>query len=306
MESINVVGSGCACRGSGGGGPQRREPRPDHGTRKPTNPFIDGPRRTAGAPARSAPLLSAHGLRHRLAGEAVLDNVGFDLRPGEALGLTGPGAPSDTLGRTALVRMVSGLMPADPGVVLLDNRPLAGPEADPLHDPVSYVAHSAVVTPTFTVAETLRLWARMRGLPGSFRSERHPYAERSSPAERRADLRELVAEALTGAGIEQYAGTPVNRCSPTVLRELSLAVAMLRRPRLLVFDEPTRGLDARGRDRLLETVGRVREGGVAVLYAGRDESEVRQVCRRVGVLDRGRLEVEGRAEERPQLVNAAA
>ncbi|MFG2040410.1 ATP-binding cassette domain-containing protein [Dactylosporangium sp. NPDC048998] len=286
MESINVAGPGCVCK-SAGGGPNRRESRFDHGPRRHTNLFSDGTRRTTGQPAATpGPVLSVRGLRHRLDGETVLDDVAFDVREGEGFGLTGSAALLDTIGRTTIVRMVCGLMPADPGVVLAGGQPVGGTDDDPLDDPAAYVAHSVAVTASLTVGDTVRLWARLLGLPGTLGRER-------------------AMEVLALARIEEHTQTPVGRCPDGVLREMGLAVALLRRPRLLVLDEPTRGLNPRSRERLLETVNRVRGGGTAVLYAGRDVAEVREVCDRIGVLDRGRLVAQGRPEELPRLLTAA-
>jgi len=288
MESINVMGPACAC-GSAGGGQTRRESRFDHGSRKHTNMYTDGGRR---APAGSAvwpePVLSVRGLRCQLDGETVLDDVSFDIAEGAAFGLTGSAgatAPADMLSRTALVRVVCGLRAADRGSVLVGGCPVDGAEGTPLRDAVGYVAHSVASASSMTVTGTVRMWARQLGLAGPLGRER-------------------TAEVLALVRIEAHAAARVDRCPAGVLREMSLAVALLRQPRLLVLDEPMRGINPRGQERLRKTLDRIRGGGTALLYAAANPAEVREVCDRVGVLHHGRLVTRDDVES-PRILTAA-
>lgn len=221
-------------------------------------------------------VLSCTGVRRSFDGHVVVDDIGFDVHAGEAYGLIGPAAS----GKTTTVRLVCGLLDADEGTVLLHGRPINGLDPQAFKESVSYVAQSVVALPSGTLAENLRFWARLLGLPGQLRGER-------------------ITEALALVGLESHSGDGVDRCSGGVLRELSLAVALLHRPGLIVLDEPTRGLDPHSRERLLATLGRLRTTGTAVLYASRDADEVRRLCDRVGVMDRGRLVHDGRFDGVP-------
>jgi len=103
-------------------------------------------------------------------------------------------------------------------------------------------------------------------------------------------------------GLADHADTPVEHCSSGMLRELSLAVALLHRPRLLVLDEPAWGIDAAGGARLLGSLRRLRDRGTALLYATRNAAEAESLCDVVGVLDQGRLVAVGRPVERAMSV----
>lgn len=221
-------------------------------------------------------VLSCRGLRRSFDGQVVADNVWFDVRAGEAYGLIGPGGS----GKTTVVRMVCGLLDADGGAVLLRGRPIDSLDLLALKESVSYVAQSVVTLLSGTVAENLRFWTRLLGIPRLLRNTR-------------------INEALTLVGLESHSGDRVDECAPGVLRELSLAVALLHRPRLIVLDEPTSGLDPDSRERLLITLGRLRDEGMAVLYASRDAAEVRRLCDRVGIMEHGRLIAEGRLDSVP-------
>jgi len=217
------------------------------------------------APARhlrTAPaVLSCRGLRHGFDGHVVVDDVSFDVRAGEVYGLVGPAGS----GKSTTVRLVCGLLEPDDGGVLLGGRPMAHLDRADLRRSVGYVAQSVVTLPSVTVAETAALRARFLGLT-------------------RAECADRTAEALAAVGLARWAEHRVDRCSGGVLRELSLAVTLLARPRLLVLDEPGAGIDQASRDRLIDTLGRLCDGGTAVLYATRHVDEADRLGARVGVL----------------------
>ncbi|MGQ0778157.1 MAG: ABC transporter ATP-binding protein [Pseudonocardiales bacterium] len=219
-------------------------------------------------------VLSCRGLRKSFDEHVVVDDVWFDVQAGEAYGLVGLAGS----GKTTTVRMACGLLGADGGTVALHGRPIDSIDLQSLKESVGYVAQSVVALLSGTVAETLRFWARLLGLS-------------------RQQCGERIAETLALVGLESHSGDRVDRCSSGVLRELSLAVALLHRPRLLVLDEPTMDIDPQSRERLLSTLGRLRNEGTAVLYASRNADEVRRLCDRVGTMDRGRLITEDRFGE---------
>ncbi len=80
-------------------------------------------------------------------------------------------------------------------------------------------------------------------------------------------------------------------------RRLNLAVALLGRPRLLVLDEPTVGVDPQSRAAVLDGLAALRDGGTAILYTSHYMEEVERLCDRVGIMDRGRLLAEGTPDD---------
>jgi ABC-type multidrug transport system ATPase subunit len=224
---------------------------------------------------RDDSVLSCRGLRQRL-DDNLVDDVWFDIQAGEAYGLTGP----DSAARAMIVRVVCGLLGVDRGAVLLRGRPVDELDAQSLRESVGYVAQSVATWPSMTVVDNLRLWARLLGLPLPLRRRR-------------------IAEVLAKVGLDAHSCDLVENCSAGVLRDLSIAVALLHRPRLLVLDEPTEGIDGPSRQRLLATLRRLCDEGMSVLYVSGDTAEVHQLCDRVGVLVRGRLIAEGSPDSVP-------
>lgn len=202
-------------------------------------------------------VLSCQGLCAGADGTAAVDDVWFDVRAGEAYGLVG----AEGAGKSTVLLAVCGLLRVDAGTVLLDGHRLAGPARAEL---VGHAMRDAVVLPSATVLENLRFWARVVG-------------------------HERVAEVVSATGLGEYVDVDVDRCPAGVRRAMGLAVALLPGPRLLVLDELTGGLDRQDAEWLLGSVRRLREHGTSVLYAGCLADDVRSVCDRVGVLDRGRL-----------------
>lgn len=195
-------------------------------------------------------VLSCQGLRAGAGGTALVDDVWFDVRAGEAYGLVGP----EGSGKTTIVLAVCGLLRVDAGTVRLDGS-------------AAHAVRDAAVLPSATVVDNLRFWARVHG-------------------------QDRVAEVVSATGLDEYADVPADRCPAGVRRGIGLAAALLSQPRLLVLDGLTGGLDRSDADWLLAAVRRLREDGTSVLYAGRLADDVRSVCDRVGLLDRGRLTAE--------------
>lgn len=219
-------------------------------------------------------VFTCQGLRKRLGDRLVVDDVGFEVRRGEVYGLLGPHAS----GKTAIIRMVCGLLRPDAGTVLVRGRPVGAMSAREAGEAVGCVPQSVAALPSLTVADNVRFWARLYGVPDGLRRER-------------------AAEVLALVGLDAHAGDPVAACSVGVQRRLGLAVALLHRPDALVLDVPTAGIDARSRQLLLGTLARLRDESVAVLLASRDAQEVARLCDRVGLLDGGRLVGEGRPKD---------
>ncbi|GAA1646772.1 ATP-binding cassette domain-containing protein [Actinoplanes couchii] len=211
-------------------------------------------------------VVRCRGLSYRAEGQAVVDGVSFDIHAGEAFGLFGSDAPA----RSAIVAMVCGLLESGTGSVHLLGTPVERIEPADLPATVGYVARSSVLLSSGTIGENLSLWARIGDLPDSEHQLR-------------------IAGALAQVGLTTRRDDPVARCTTGTLRELSVAVALLHRPRVLVLDEPGTGLTPRGRTRLGATLAGLRDSGVALLCSGAAASDFPGLCRSAARLENGLL-----------------
>jgi ABC-2 type transport system ATP-binding protein len=204
----------------------------------------------------------------------ALREVTCDIPAGEFFGLLGPNGA----GKTTLFKIVSNFVTPDGGSVLVhgvDARVDPG-QVRSLVTPA--VADERSLRWRLTAKENLRLFATLYGVPA-------------------AELDGRVAELLEAVGLHETGTKMVGQFSTGMKQRLLIARALIPRPRVLILDEPTRGLDpllARSfRTFLKEEVGR--RHGCTVLVATHNAEEAFELCDRVGVLDRGRLLVVGEA-----------
>src|SRR5438067_11141582 len=100
-----------------------------------------------------------------------------------------------------------------------------------------------------------------------------------------AALRESVEEVLASVGLSERGDHRVNSCSGGMKRRLNLGCALVHRPRLLLLDEPTTGVDPQSRNHIFEGVRRLNAEGTTVVYTSDYMEEGQAVCRRVGIMD---------------------
>jgi ABC-type multidrug transport system ATPase subunit len=194
--------------------------------------------------------------------------VDLDVREGDRYGLLGPNGS----GKTTLVRMLLGLVYATSGDIEVLGRPIP--------------RHAREVLPQ--IGALIEEPAAYPHLSGRVNLALLDAAGPGGGAARRT-RRQRVDEALEQVGLAGVGRRPVKTYSLGMRQRLGLAAALIRRPRLLVLDEPGNGLDPRGIRDLRELLVRLNEAGVTVFLSSHLLAEVEQLCTRVGVLDDGRL-----------------
>jgi ABC-2 type transport system ATP-binding protein len=223
--------------------------------------------------ATAEPVLRCRDLRRRYGQRLAVDGVGFRVDPGETYGLLGPNGA----GKTTTISMICGLLRRDGGEVTvagasLDRDPAAVKAA------IGYVPQDIALYPDLSGGENLRFWGRMQGLGGR-------------------DLAARVDAVLEVVGLADRARDKVADYSGGMQRRLNIGAGLLHRPRLLVLDEPTVGVDPQSRNAILENVEALGGEGVAVLYTTHYMEEAERLCDRVGIIDQGRLIAEGTRRE---------
>ena len=232
----------------------------------PTRPTDAAPR--DGAPGRRAPILEVERLRKVFGGTTAVDGVSFEVAPGEIVGLLGPNGA----GKTTTINAILGVVSPTSGAIRIDGLDLASRRSEAL-ERTNFAAVYAPLPGNLTVSQNLRVFGLMYGV-----------------RDLEARIEALLAEFDLGA----FRGTRTGVLSSGEQTRVSLAKAMLNRPRLLLLDEPTASLDpATARDlraRIVATAARDAEG---VLWTSHNMGEVEEVCDRVLFLSRGRILLEG-------------
>jgi ABC-2 type transport system ATP-binding protein len=211
-------------------------------------------------------VLRCTGLRKRFGERDAVDGVSFEIGPGECYGLLGPNGA----GKTTTISMICGLVPRDGGEVTVDGFEGGTLEAKAA---VGYVPQDLALYPDLTAAENLTFFGQLYGLGGK-------------------ELRARIADTLELVGLAERGSDRIGTYSGGMKRRANMAAGLLHRPKLLVLDEPTVGVDPQSRNAILETVGRL---GVAVLYTTHYMEEAARLCDRIGIIDEGRLVAEGSA-----------
>ena len=202
--------------------------------------------------------VETRGLGKRYQDLVAVDDLDMEVRHGEVYGFLGPNGA----GKTTTLRMLLGLIRPSTGTVRLLGRP-AGRGA---LDGVGALIEGPSFYPYLSGRRNLQVMAAHAGVD-----------------------RSRVVEALETVELSGRADDRYGTYSLGMKQRLGLAAALLKRPRLLILDEPTNGLDPAGMADMRGTIRELAAGGCTVLLSSHMLGEVEQICDRVGVIARGRL-----------------
>ncbi len=218
-------------------------------------------------------VLECRGLRKSYVGRVAVDGVTFHIAEGETYGLLGPNGA----GKTTTISMICGLLEADDGEVLVGGEPMTPSSVD-VKAQIGLVPQDLAIYPDLSARENLGFFARLYGMDGKTRRAR-------------------IAEVLEITSLADRADDAAKEFSGGMKRRLNIAIGLLHRPRLLVLDEPTAGVDPQSRNAILENVAQLSAEGLAVLYTTHYMEEAERLCDRVGIIDLGKLKAEGNRRE---------
>lgn len=214
-------------------------------------------------------MLDVRGVSKSFAALQAVNNVSFQVQGGEIYGLLGPNGA----GKTTTISMISGLLRPDAGRVVVGG-------ADVWNEPKKAKALMGVAPQELAIyeelsaRENLEFWGQLAGLS-------------------RGDARRRASELLEILALADRAKDPVKSYSGGMKRRINIGCALLHRPKLLLLDEPTVGIDPQARSNILELVRTLSKDGAAILYTTHYLEEAEMLCQRIGIIDRGQLLAEG-------------
>ena len=213
----------------------------------------------------------------------AVDGVTFDVRPGEVFGLLGPNGA----GKTTVIRVITGLLNAVSGGARVFGFDVSR-DTMRVRQLIGYVPQQLSVDAGLSGWENVWLFARLFDVPRRERAQR-------------------IDEALGVVGLQEASSRLAATYSGGMIRRLELAQALVNRPRLLILDEPTIGLDPLARAGVWERVGVLRhELGMSVLLTTHYMEEADELCHRIAVMHRGTIRAEGTPQELKDQVSAGA
>ncbi|MDI9470577.1 MAG: ABC transporter ATP-binding protein [Bacillota bacterium] len=207
--------------------------------------------------------LELRGLTKRFGKRIVVDELDLDVRAGEILGFLGPNGA----GKTTTIKMTLGFLFEDAGTITIDGYDLRKNYERALSS-VGGIVENPEMYVQLSGRQNLELYARLHGIRDRAR----------------------IDEVIRLVGMEQRIDEKVRKYSLGMKQRTGLALAIVHRPRLLILDEPTNGLDPAGIRHLRDILKRLaHEEGVAILVSSHLLSEMQLMCDRVAIIDQGRL-----------------
>jgi spermidine/putrescine transport system ATP-binding protein len=216
-------------------------------------------------PPMESPAVELRAVSRRIGGHTVLDRVDLSVLRGEFFSLLGPSG----CGKTTSLRLVAGFDEPDEGAVLVDGADMAG--VPPYRRDVNTVFQSYALFPHLTVAGNVAFGLEMQAVP-------------------RAEISARVAEALALVQLAGLGERRPHQLSGGQQQRVALARAIVRRPKVLLLDEPLGALDLKLRRGMqLELKRLQRRLGTTFVYVTHDQEEALTMSDRIAVMDRGRV-----------------
>jgi ABC-2 type transport system ATP-binding protein len=201
----------------------------------------------------------------------ALRDVGFHIAPGEIVGLLGPNGA----GKTTIIKILTGYLQPDGGTVQVDGLDVLT-ETREVQARIGYLPETAPLYPELSVQGYLKMMAELRLIP-----------EAEQPAR--------LSEAIYATGLEQHLTRPIGQLSKGFRQRVGLAQAILHRPRLLILDEPTIGLDPTQIVEIRRLIKRLAQEST-ILFSTHILSEVEALCDRAIILINGQIKADSRLE----------
>ena len=222
-------------------------------------------------------MIQVEHLRKNFGELTAVDGVSFEVRDGEIFGLLGPNGA----GKTTTINMISGVLRPDGGRIVVDDTDI-WLEPKKVKRSLGVVPQEIAVYEDLTARDNLNFWGSLYGLKGR-------------------ELRRRVDEALSRVGLAERAKDKVKGFSGGMKRRLNLCMGLLHRPKFLLLDEPTVGIDPQARLAILEVIREAAAAGSTVLYTTHYMDEAQELCDRIAIIDHGRVLTIGTLEELTRL-----
>jgi ABC-2 type transport system ATP-binding protein len=205
-------------------------------------------------------MLTASHLTRRFGSRVAVDDVSFDLHPGEVFALLGPNGA----GKTTTLRMLAGLIEPTSGTVRVQSHTTSSDAAQGLRGRIGFLTEAPGLWERLDVRRNLLVYAKLHGLANPDRA---------------------VREALDVFGVLDRAGDRAGQLSKGLKQRIALARALLHKPTVVLLDEPTSGLDPESAREVRDVVIRLRDTDHTIVLSTHNLDEVERVASRVAVLN---------------------
>ena len=203
----------------------------------------------------------------------AVSGLNFEIGEGEIFGLLGPNGAGKT---TTIAMLATQREPSGGDAILFGHS--ARKEQYLVRQMIGLAPQEVSLYPALTAAENLQFFGRIYGV-------------------RNSELCDRIDELLALVGMDSHRDEQVGIFSGGMKRRLNLAVSLVHRPKLILLDEPTAGVDPQSREQILKIIGGLRDDGNAILYTTHYMEEAERLCDRLGILSEGKLVAVGMLDE---------
>jgi len=207
-------------------------------------------------------MIRAQKLEKRFGDLRAVDGVSFEIAKGETFGLLGPNGA----GKTTTIHMLVGALKPDAGKVVIDG--IEDPTLAAARQQIGIAPQALALYENLSAEENMAFFGTIYGLRG-------------------ADLAKRVDWALDFTGLTDRRKDRMKTFSGGMKRRLNMACAVVHKPRVLLLDEPTVGVDPQSRNSIFENIEALKEEGTTILYTTHYMEEAQRLCERVAIVDKG-------------------
>ncbi|HEQ2397667.1 TPA: ABC transporter ATP-binding protein [Streptococcus pyogenes] len=201
-------------------------------------------------------------------GKKAVNDVSLSIEAGNIYGLLGPNGA----GKSTLINLILGLIPLSSGKITVLGQ--SQKTIRKISSQIGYVPQDIAVYPDLTAYENVELFGSLYGLKG-------------------AQLKKQVLKSLEFVGLHSQAKQFPSQLSGGMKRRLNIACALVHSPKLIIFDEPTVGIDPQSRNHILESIRLLNKEGATVIYTTHYMEEVEALCDYIFIMDHGQVIEEG-------------
>jgi len=223
------------------------------------------------------PMLKIERLSKAYGRRQVLQDLSLSIDAGQIYGLLGPNGA----GKTTTINILCNLLRADRGTVQINDQPVS----ERTKFLLGIAPQETLIYRYLTCEENLQFFADLYGVRG-------------------ATQRQRVQTCLAAVGLRERANSLAETLSGGMQRRLSLAIALVHQPKLLVLDEPTTGLDLEARFEMWELIRQLQREGITILLTTHLLDEAERLCDRIGIIKQGHIVAEGRLADLRQMIPA--
>ncbi|NBJ16698.1 MAG: ABC transporter ATP-binding protein [Dehalobacter sp. 4CP] len=211
----------------------------------------------------------------------AVDNMNVSIAEGEIFGLLGPNGA----GKSTAINMIIGLLSIDKGTISILNKDTKKNKTFSKKN-TGIVPQDIAIYEDLTALENVKFFAGLYGLRG-------------------AEMNKAAAEALEFTGLSDKANSYPKSFSGGMKRRLNIACAIAHKPKLMIMDEPTVGIDPQSRNHILQSVKILNQMGCTMIYTSHYMEEVEEICSKIAIMDHGKVIALGSKEELKALLTDA-